>query len=72
MAVSSLGTFYDLEVSPEKVKTKKYDHEYFMQTSATLIGSLGLLLRHGTELEMDMSLLRRIQIQHTQRIFYTC
>jgi len=25
MAVSSLGTFYDLEVSPEKVKTKKYD-----------------------------------------------
>ena len=44
MAVSSLGTFYDLEVSPEKVKTKKYDHEYFMQTSATLIGSLGSIV----------------------------
>lgn len=44
MAVSSLGTFYDLEVSPEKVKGKKYDKDYFMNTSATLIGSLGSLV----------------------------
>ena len=41
MAVSSLGTFYDLEVNPEKVKGKKYDEDYFMSTSAILIGALG-------------------------------
>ena len=41
MAVSSLGTFYNLEVSPEKVKGKKYNKDYFMNTSAALIGSLG-------------------------------
>ena len=41
MAVSSLGTFYNLEVSPEKVKGKKYNKDYFMDTSAALIGSLG-------------------------------
>ena len=34
MAVSSLGTFYDLEVSPEKVKGKKYDKMYFLKTFA--------------------------------------
>tara|TARA_Y100000768_G_scaffold388652_1_gene385878 strand:+ start:2029 stop:3204 length:1176 start_codon:yes stop_codon:yes gene_type:complete len=44
MAVSSLGTFYNLEVSPEMVKSKKYDKEYFMNTSATLIGALGSLV----------------------------
>tara|TARA_Y100000389_G_scaffold203150_1_gene250650 strand:+ start:5411 stop:6586 length:1176 start_codon:yes stop_codon:yes gene_type:complete len=41
MAVSSLGTFYNLEVSPEMVKGKKYDRDYFMNTSAALIGALG-------------------------------
>ena len=41
MAVSSLGTFYNLEVSPEQVKGKKYNKDYFMNTSAALIGSLG-------------------------------
>jgi len=44
MAVSSLGTFYDLEVSPEKVKGKKYDKEYFLKTSAALIGALGSIV----------------------------
>ena len=38
MAVSSLGTFYDLEVSPEK-EGKKYDKAYFLKTSAALIGA---------------------------------
>tara|TARA_B100001063_G_scaffold31836_1_gene24982 strand:+ start:309 stop:1484 length:1176 start_codon:yes stop_codon:yes gene_type:complete len=41
MAVSSLGTFYNLEVSPEQVKGKKYNKDYFMNTSAALIGALG-------------------------------
>ncbi len=55
MAVSSLGTFYDLEVSPEKVKGKKYNEDYFMNTSAILIGALGSIvaawhrLRNGAE-----------------------
>ena len=44
MSVSSLGTFYDLEVSPEMVKSKKYNKEYFMNTSASLIGALGSLV----------------------------
>ena len=44
MAVSSLGTFYDLEVSPEKVKGKKYDKAYFLKTSAALIGALGSIV----------------------------
>ena len=44
MAVSSLGTFYDLEVSPEKVKGKKYDRQYFLNTSAALIGALGSIV----------------------------
>ena len=55
MAVSSLGTFYDLEVSPEKVKGKKYDRYYFLNTSAALIGALGSIvaswhrIRNGDE-----------------------
>jgi len=55
MTVSSLGTFYDLEVSPEMVKGKKYDRDYFMNTSAALIGSLGSIvaawhrIRNGDE-----------------------
>ena len=55
MAVSSLGTFYDLEVSPEKVKGKKYDEKYFLNTSAALIGALGSIvaawhrIRNGDE-----------------------
>ena len=55
MAVSSLGTFYDLEVSPEKVKGKKYDRQYFLNTSAALIGALGSIvaawhrIRNGNE-----------------------
>ena len=55
MAVSSLGTFYDLEVSPEKVKGNKYDDEYFLNTSAALIGALGSIvaawhrIRNGDE-----------------------
>ena len=44
MAVSSLGTFYDLEVSPEKVKSKKYNRDYFLNTSAALIGALGSIV----------------------------
>lgn len=44
LAVSSLGTFYDLEVSPEKVKTKQYDKEYFLNVSAILIGVLGSIV----------------------------
>ena len=44
MTVSSLGTFYNLEVSPEMVKSKKYNKEYFMNTSAALIGALGSLV----------------------------
>ena len=44
MAVSSLSTFYDLEVSPEKVKGKKYDRQYFLNTSAALIGALGSIV----------------------------
>lgn len=44
MAVSSLGTFYDLEVSPEKVKGKKYNRSYFLNTSAALIGALGSIV----------------------------
>ena len=55
MTVSSLGTFYDLEVSPEMVKGKKYDRDYFMNTSAALIGALGSIvaawhrIRNGDE-----------------------
>lgn len=55
MTVSSLGTFYDLEVSPEMVKGKKYDKDYFMNTSAALIGALGSIvaawhrIRNGDE-----------------------
>jgi citrate synthase len=55
MTVSSLGTFYDLEVSPEMVKEKKYDRDYFMNTSAALIGALGSIvaawhrIRNGDE-----------------------
>lgn len=55
MTVSSLGTFYNLEVSPEMVKGKKYDREYFMNTSAALIGALGSIvaawhrIRNGEE-----------------------
>ena len=44
MAVSSLGTFYNLEVSPEMVKGKKYNKDYFMNTSASLIGALGSIV----------------------------
>ena len=44
MTVSYLGTFYNLEVSPEMVKSKKYNNEYFMNTSAALIGALGSLV----------------------------
>jgi len=44
MTVSSLGTFYNLEVSPEMVKGKKYDRDYFMNTSAALIGALGSIV----------------------------
>jgi citrate synthase len=44
MAVSSLGTFYNLEVSPEMVKGKKYNKDYFMNTSAALIGALGSIV----------------------------
>ena len=44
MTVSSLGTFYNLEVSPEMVKGKKYNKDYFMDTSAALIGALGSLV----------------------------
>jgi citrate synthase len=55
MTVSSLGTFYNLEVSPEMVKGKKYDRDYFMNTSAALIGALGSIvaawhrIRNGDE-----------------------
>jgi len=55
MSVSSLGTFYNLEVSPEMVKGKKYDRDYFMNTSAALIGALGSIvaawhrIRNGDE-----------------------
>jgi len=55
MTVSSLGTFYNLEVSPEMVKGKKYDRDYFMNTSAALIGALGSIvaawhrIRNGNE-----------------------
>ena len=55
MTVSSLGTFYNLEVSPEMVKGKKYDRDYFMDTSAALIGALGSIvaawhrIRNGDE-----------------------
>jgi citrate synthase len=55
MTVSSLGTFYNLEVSPEMVKGKKYDRKYFMDTSAALIGALGSIvaawhrIRNGEE-----------------------
>ena len=44
MAVSSLGTFYNLEVCPEMVKGKKYNKDYFMNTSAALIGALGSIV----------------------------
>ena len=55
MSVSSLGTFYNLEVSPEMVKGKKYDRDYFMNTSSALIGALGSIvaawhrIRNGDE-----------------------
>ena len=44
MSVSSLGTFYNLEVSPEMVKGKKYDRDYFMNTSSALICALGSIV----------------------------
>jgi citrate synthase len=61
MTVSSLGTFYNLEVSPEMVKGKKYDRDYFMNTSAALIGALGSIvaawhrIRNGDEPIMSNS-----------------
>ena len=61
MSVSSLGTFYNLEVSPEMVKGKKYDRDYFMNTSAALIGALGSIvaawhrIRNGDEPIMSNS-----------------
>jgi citrate synthase len=53
MAVSSLGTFYNLEVSPEKVKGKKYNKDYFMNTSAALIGSLGSVVAAWHQIRND-------------------
>ena len=53
MAVSSLGTFYNLEVSPEQVKGKKYNKDYFMNTSAALIGSLGSVVAAWHQIRND-------------------
>ena len=53
MAVSSLGTFYNLEVSPEMVKGKKYNKDYFMNTSAALIGALGSIVAAWHRIRSD-------------------
>ena len=55
MAVSSLGTFYDLEVSPEMVKGKKYNKDYFMNTSAALIGALGSIVAAWHRIRNDQN-----------------
>ena len=53
MAVSSLGTFYNLEVCPEMVKGKKYNKDYFMNTSAALIGALGSIVAAWHRIRSD-------------------
>jgi citrate synthase len=53
MAVSSLGTFYNLAVSPEMVKGKKYNKDYFMNTSAALIGALGSIVAAWHRIRSD-------------------
>ena len=53
MAVSSLGTFFNLEVSPEMVKGKKYNKDYFMNTSAALIGALGSIVAAWHRIRSD-------------------
>ena len=53
MAVSSLGTFYNLDVSPEMVKGKKYNKDYFMNTSAALIGALGSIVAAWHRIRSD-------------------
>jgi len=55
MAVSSLGTFYNLEVSPEMVKGKKYNKDYFMNTSAALIGALGSIVAAWHRIRSDQN-----------------
>ena len=55
MAVSSLGTFYNLEVSPEMVKGKKYNKDYFMNTSAALIGALGSIVAAWHRIRSDQT-----------------
>ncbi len=53
LAVSSLGTFYDLEVSPEKVKTKQYNNDYFINVAAILIGVLGSIVAAWDRIRND-------------------
>ena len=55
MAVSSLGTFYNLEVCPEMVKGKKYNKDYFMNTSAALIGALGSIVAAWHRIRSDQN-----------------
>ena len=53
LAVSSLASFYSIEFSPEELKAKKYNQDYFLRVSSKLIGSIGTIvtawnrIRHG-------------------------
>ncbi len=44
LAISSLGSFYQMQFDPQELKAKKYNQDYFLNTSAQLIGSVGSIV----------------------------
>ena len=53
LAVSSLGSFHSIKFSPEELKEKKYDQNYFLDVSAKLIGSVGSIVAAWNRVRQD-------------------
>ena len=44
LSISALGAFYPISFDSEDLKSGKYDQQYFLDISATLIGSIGSIV----------------------------
>ena len=58
LGVSSLGSFYPIKFDPEELKSNLYKEDYFLDISASLIGSIGSIIAAWNRIKQNKNYIK--------------
>ena len=58
LGVSSLGSFYPIKFDPEELKSNLYKEDYFLDISASLIGSIGSIVAAWNRIKQNKNYIK--------------